>query len=319
MTVIMGVNLSDRIYIAGDSRVSTVALDPEGHETVSFKHDNMLKVESLKKSGGVLVASAGDAEFAAYVLARLKKAGFYGAGVAVMREEIETFLREAANDFYAKRYTSAAFIFAGPDKSKNKTIVGKDLLPLIKAYGGKEDGNSGNLKEVIVKGLQSKGDGVPNPYPELPTNNTMLFAARVSPSGVEIEDTKWGEFLIYGPKGVVKDDVPGKVIGQLEFDQDAGNVQHDTLLITALIHDLAASKRLGTVGGCVVVLSAASDGNTYVMDGDVYAQDMTTGVTSVVNRFEVLNNKFYRKDIKGTRYRLRPVSELDFSDGRLLI
>lgn len=314
MTVIFGVNLSDRLYIAGDSRLSRL-VSREGQEIIEVVHDNMQKVEPLKGSSGVVIASAGNANFAKYILKSLASQPFLRGGIVSVRAEIEDWVRQATDQYLSKGNSisemHAAFIIGGADKHSKKVIHGKDLLPLIKAYGGKEDGNSGHLKKVIADGLMSKGIDVPNPDPELPVNNTILFGLVISSKGIDVVDTKWGEYLIYGPPGLKKDDVPTSFVGNLEFDEKSGDVQHDISITVGLIHTLADTRALASVGGVVVTMMVASDQSIVIMEGDIYSWKDGESSAKLINRLKTAmgSRRLYRLESDGSLRKLIPVSE----------
>src|SRR3990167_8407254 len=206
MSVIFGVNLSDRLYIAGDSRLSQKKVKG-GVESVIFVHDNMQKVENIRYSQQVVVASAGDAKFANFILTKLFKEEFTKGGIISIRSNIEEWIRQKTDEWLRQQnpYPLNAFIIGGADPSNKKKIYGKDLMALITKYTAGQ--GSGSLKGVIYDALMAKPN-IPNPEPILNIADTVMFAVEVDQEGVRVIDSKWGEFLIYGPKGLIKSDVP---------------------------------------------------------------------------------------------------------------
>ena len=65
MSVILGLNLSDRIYLLADSRVS---YEDKATKKTVVKHDNMMKIEPLEELDACVIASAGDAKFAQFII-----------------------------------------------------------------------------------------------------------------------------------------------------------------------------------------------------------------------------------------------------------
>ncbi len=309
MTVIFGVNLSDRIYIAGDSRLSALNTDSRGNEQILFKHDDMLKVEPIIRGKGSVIASAGDARFARFVLKRLYQQQFVQQGAKSIREHIQAWVGPIVNEYFCQfGNSSVTFLIGGADDTAQKKLIGMDIKNFIQEYLGHQDG-SGSIKKVIVDGIQAKGLGVPNPEPVLPIANTLLFSIEITPREINICDTKWGEYLIYGPRGLNHGDVNRQNIASLEFSNDAGEVAQDTMIINAIIHDLATSKDLATVGGCVVVMMAFSDNTVYFVDGDIYAYNHDDGVTRSLNKFRIVDGRYFRLDERNTMHRLHKVSE----------
>lgn len=320
MTVIVGVNLCDRIYIAGDSRSSNVTTKQDGSEVVEVKHDNMLKVERIEDAHNTMVASAGDAKFAKHILNKLAKADFRKEGIASIRNNIYDWLLPIAEQYFENGYSAATLIFAGSDPSKNKVIDGKRIGTLMTEYNFGKDGATGQLKKPLYDGIMSKGYNVPNPTPELPVSNTMLFSVRVSQTGVTIDDTEWGQYLIYGPKGLVKEDVPSNFVGNLEYNNQAGNPEFDTGQMVTLVHVTARSKQLDSVGGCVVVIGCMHDNANICYTGDITIHNPDTG-ERVRNRLRIVADTFYRVDENGSQHKLIRVSDYkpEHTGGRLLI
>lgn len=140
MTVIVGVNLCDRIYVAGDSRISTVVTKQDGSTEVFVDHNNMLKVEGIKNAHNTIVASAGDAKFAKHILNKLAKAAFIDGGAAGIRANIKDWLLPIAEEYFKSEFASTTFIFAGSDPSKNKVVDGQRINSLMTDYNFGKDG-----------------------------------------------------------------------------------------------------------------------------------------------------------------------------------
>jgi hypothetical protein len=308
MSVIFGVNLSDRVYIAGDSRISDLVME-NGVEYVVPKSDNILKVDLIKGDGGCALACAGDAKFASFLLKDFFRQEFSKGGIISIRSGIEEWAKKKTHNYFSKNtYTSANFLFAGSDKENKKIIPAKRIFTLAKSY--LKEGQQGVIKPHLATALErhaDMNDDRTNGDFALDINNTSLFAVKINKNGIEIIDTVFGEFLLFGPEGLVKEDLRERYIGQLEFSSSAGEISHDIGLIIVVLDDLAKNKQLDSVGGCVVPIGAFSDGNAYFTDGDLNKINTKTGVLEVVNRFRVRGGTFYRVDQRGTWYKMTKV------------
>ncbi|MDB5186342.1 MAG: hypothetical protein JWL85_865, partial [Candidatus Saccharibacteria bacterium] len=271
MTVIVGVNLSDKIYLAGDSRLSYM----KDGQTYT-RHDNMQKVENILNSANISVACAGDAQFSQYILKRLAKEDFCKDNINAFRDAIYDWMLQSADRYFSSTgYTSATFMFAGSDQSKKKAVTGERIIELAKAYTG----GKGMIK--VNDALQSAfkvGEKIPKGERKLTVADTKLFSVQVGRDGVTITDTEWGEFLIYGPEGLATDDIQPKDIGAFEFDPNFQNngsgAGNDQAMLNAFIYAQAEKHNLSSVGGSVVCFSNNHDGTTTFITGEVFMVPM---------------------------------------------
>lgn len=322
MTVIFGVNLSDRVYLAGDSRISDLLVDKDGQEHAVPKSDNILKVDLVKGNSGVALACAGDAKFAAYILNALYREAFSKNGVMSIRDNVEEWAKLKAHEYFTRnKYTSATFIFAGSDRSRQKEISASRVLTLAKSY--LSDGRQGSMKSHLAKALENhadKHDGkVGLEKMVLPVADTVLFSMKIGKSGVEIEDTVFGQFLLYGPRGLIKEDIEERHIGQLEYATSNGDITQDIILIMAMLHELAENKQLVSVGGCIIPIGAFHDGNAYFIDGELRRMDKNSGKVEVINAYFRRGSDFYRVDENGAWRKMIRVADYRGADDQLHI
>jgi hypothetical protein len=322
MTVIFGVNLSDRVYIAGDSRISDIVRSADGRETVIPKSDNILKVDLVKGDGGVALACAGDAKFAAYLINNLYKQEFSKRGIRSIRVAIEEWARFAAHEYFLhNQYTAATLILAGSDTSQKKKVAVNRILSFARPY--LEAGERGAMKRHLVEALEKyadkHGDRVTSAETELNISDTVLFSIKLNRRGIEIVDTVFGEFLLYGPEGVIKDDIEERHIGRLEYALNS-DIKQDIITIIAMLHQLVESKGLESVGGCIIPIGAFHDGMAYFIDGQIQRQDRLTGRVETINAFYRRGGNFYRDDERGSwRKMIRVADYTPIANGGLYI
>lgn len=314
MTVIVGINLSDRIYVAGDSRLS---YEVDGQQYV--RHDNMRKVENVPNSKNITVASAGNARMAQFILNRLGKANFTKDGIAVFRDEIKEWLKPVVDEYFtANGFSRVTFIFAGSDPKSTKKVSSEKVYALASAYTGGQG---------IIKANPHLGKAIVGPRPKQDTllnlkiADTKLFSVEIGPGLLEITDANYGDMLMYGPPGLVKEDIKQEHIASFEFDphmhDNGSGAGNDIALLNAFIYSQAEKHKLGSVGGSVVVFSNEHDGKSTIITGSVYSvpidkldeAKLQGGMPADhISSITISGDTFYRVDGR-TRYKLIPVSE----------
>lgn len=321
MTMILGVNLSDKFYLSGDTRLSY-----RDSDEIYVRHDNMQKVEHLAGKGltQVLVAMAGDAAFASHITKLLRKEEFARDGIASIRNSVEEWLRPVVDDYFTQNgFTNATFIFGGTDPGAKKIINGLRWRELANAYTG---GKGPILVRNGLLGVTAPGKKIPDGDVELEINDTKLFAVSISQAkGIEIVDTKWGDVLLFGQSaGVIREEITQKEIGELEFGVNpTGHSQSDqaNAITIAMMTSLARKHNLESVGGAVLTMEHDHNGNTFIITGRgmMYSieelEKLKPGESLEpldINEIAIENNHFYRVE-HGTKHRLIPVSEYRLS------
>lgn len=312
MTVIMGINLSDRICLIADSRVS--GKDPATGEYIT-KHDNMMKIEELKNVPGVMIASAGDARLAQLVIKELEKV-FRGKGMVEVRNGIKGVLLKVGEEYgKLNRHAHANFLIAGVDTTAKKTINKARFNQIIFSEHVKEMGG-GSVRNHLMDALKQTQEG--DEVLTLPTEKTVLFSVSLDMnSGVDIKDSEWGDVLVSGPSKVSKEDVGDKEIAKLEFggpggDDFMGFVEHDGLLSVAIAITMTRKHDWLTVGGAYVPIQVYSNGSAVALPRRSFSYDPETQLTEEINAYAIENGRFYRVDTSGAKHRLTKVSELKY-------
>lgn len=310
MTVIMGVNLCDRICLIADSRVSS-RNELTGKFTV--KHDNMLKIEAINSMKGVAVASAGDARFAKHILKALNR-DFSGKKVGELRRDIEQWLYKIGGEYgNINSKAHANFLIAGVDDTERKKVNKAKLNSILFGPHMKEIG-SGSMRHSLFQGLDNAKSG--DELLELPVNNTVLFSVEVDlQKGLNIKDSEWGDMLVSGPSALAKEAVSEKDFTKLEFgapttNDSVGHIEHDSILMVAIASSLARTHNWLTVGGSYIPMHLYSNMSLVNLPRRIVSYDPTTNTFEEISAHIVENGKFYRLDQKGTKYRLELVSEL---------
>lgn len=313
MTVIMGINLSDRLYIAGDTRVSK----KEGDKIVP-QHDNVQKVEHLKN--GIVIASAGHAGLAKHILNRLRKATFVSIGIDATRRDIEEWIKPVADWYWQKQGkadTHATFIIGGKSSARKRILDKKLLNEMQNSIFNDEEARRQTLgmNSSLFSALANTPGDVDRVT--LATNDLVMFAISVDYRGVSIQDTGWGEHLLFGSPGLIKEDVKPVHIARLEFMNHSKDSDNGMMLITAYFSDMVKSRKLEGVGSTVLAASVQS-AQSYLMTGTVYAIDESSNPSqpftiNEVSSIEVIDDVIYRVE-HGAKYPLTPVSNYESDD-----
>lgn len=325
MTVIIGLNLSHRSLLAGDTRLS---YEKDGSYYV--RHDNLQKVELIGGEPPITVACAGNAHFARYIIERLKREPVLNGGISSFKAAARDHIGPIAHEYFAQfGYDRAevTLMFAGSDPDINKIVEGQQFIDMANAY---VNGEHGKVQGVIrvntaLQDAFPPGQQIEPGERELNINNTDLFAVEISQHRFDITPSHWGQFLIYGPEGLVRSDIEPKDTAFFEFGEDTFDngmgVGNDFTLMTAFISAQATKYNLSTVGGSVVVYENNFDGTCRPLDGKVLAADRPQIVPNgpryqqlrpeVINAIDASNpGQLYREE-HGTRYKLKPISKYE--------
>ena len=310
MTVIMGINLSDRVCLVADSRVSE---KDESTGVFKPKHDNMMKIEPLRDTRGAMVASAGNAALARRVLKALNSE-YKGKTIVDIRNGIEGTLRRIGEEYGAiDRFAHANFLIAGVDENTYK-VIDKERFNVIATGEYMQSNSNASVGWHFVDALQSTAEDGDELV--LPLANTMLFSVSLDmAAGVDIKDSQWGDALVLGPSETTLEDVGDDEIAKLEFDNASeGDLQaraeRDGMLSVAFASTMTRKYDWLTVGGAYVPIQVLHTGHVVTLPRKFMSYDPVTGDVEEVSAHYMENGKFYRMDENGAKHRLYLVSEL---------
>lgn len=342
MSLIFGINLSDRIYLSADTRLTIE--NPDG--TREYK-DNTIKI--IPFPSPIAVATAGKTKAARIILQKLLESEKDTAlSIRALRASILNKITPIVDELLASGFTyeqlRVCFLFGGLNKNAKKKVAGgKKLIELVGECQNLEKqsddrlitklldqnfqgdrsliasalaNSQQNLKDVHFQALKNQkvdADGM------LTTDvaDSHIFAILINPPNAPvIEDAEWGEFLAYGPR-ITKNQIPKNAFCKLEF-KSSGKVNIDHALLTAIIETTARDYNLNTVGGSIfsVVISEKGGG---ALTGEVNSINMDTGGKTKLSKITSDGNGvFYTENSQGEKQRLIPfieLSEESFSAG----
>lgn len=342
MSLIFGINLSDRIYLSADTRLTIE--NPDG---IREYKDNTIKI--IPFPSPIAVAIAGKTKAARIILQRLLESEKDTAlSIRTLRANILNKITPIVGELLTSGFTyeqlRVCFLFGGLNKNAKKKVAGgKKLIKLVgecqnlekqsdeglitklldKSFRGDHSlianalaNNQQNLKDVHFQALKNQkvdADGT------VTTNvvDSHIFAVLINPPNAPIiEDAEWGEFLAYGPK-ITKSQISKNAFCKLEF-KSSGRINIDHALLTAIIETTAREYKLDTVGGSIfsVVISEKGGG---ALTGEVNSINMDTGEKAKLSKITSDGNwVFYSETPQGEKQKLIPFTELnktDFSTG----
>ena len=316
MSLIFGVSLCDRVYLVADTRVSYFK---PGYAQPIVAGDNINKIEVLDDDG-IIVAVAGSVGLSKYLINKLKKEDIVKHGINNLRENILDWIRINIDQYLKKRpHASACLLFGGIDRTKRKKINGKRFIELVGEFQNLSDVRL-NMKEALWNGI-SATENNPNPNPELPTPDSRVFAVLIDTKkpSLEIEDSEWGDFLVYGPNGFRKEKLSKKFFGQLEFEIGCGELNHDRFVLTQLMKNTERDNGFQTVGGATVYYFVDEKIGSGLITGHVFEGVVGSSEITLLTDTDVINGKLHCKDATGQYVPLIPFFEYLTNDGEYSI
>ena len=287
----MGLNLSDRLYIAGDTRVT--------HSDGTHSDDVLKLVPLLDRSifpdNEIGMAVAGNVAIATFFKEKISeglRCGSLSPDIRKFREEIKPFLEQSIVDWVnsGKPYVNCCILFGGVFKGRRKNVnliklqelvkdfkdsIGKDNVNLIKAEESLKDDPifkilDQKIKEGTGKGAMSHIEESRIPYVpkeiedainsgsgEINYPDSLIFSTRVEVSSktVLIESAEWGEFLAYGDR-VKKENISSGLLANLElyYARKKGEFIMGAAILTSTILDYASDFEIRSIGGTVIIM-----------------------------------------------------------------
>ena len=337
MSLIFGINLSDRIYLSADTRLTIEKSD----KTKEYK-DNIIKI--IPFPSPIAVAVAGKTKAARFIVQRLlKDEKSLELSIRSLRENILEKIGPIVDELLSLNFSyeqaRVCLLFGGLNKSDRKKVAGgKKLIELVgecqnlekksderlmtklldKNFHGNRNlvanaliNSQQNLKDVHFRALMNqKVDEEGMVMTDVVDSH--VFAVLLNPPNPPvIEDAEWGEFLAYGSI-IKKEKIPKNVFCKLEF-KSSGKVNIDHALLTAVVESTAREYKLDTVGGSIFSIVIIEKGGG-ALTGEVNSVSLETGRQSRISKI-ISDGKgvFYTESPHGERHRLVPFTELDES------
>lgn len=311
----MGLNLSDKVYLAADTRVTF------GDGSTC---DDGLKILPLldrmyHKKNSMSLAIAGDIAVATFLHEKVSKAlnsGQLPPDIRELYKVIEVFIRDALTEWPDKSSGQlTCLLFSGIWTEREKPVDAEKLRLLEAHYANKVKDGEANKKELArlvevdptwkminekmkkESGMSALENMAKSDIPAIPTYiqdaltkgsssipempDSLIFAAMIDPStgSIDMEKAEWGEFLAYGDS-VRKEDLPQEILATLEFSPGKEkNMKHllEGAIMSITILDIARKNNIKSIGGTVIIVFADKDGEE-IMGKDIVFREKNTGV-----------------------------------------
>lgn len=334
MTLILGINLSDRLYLATDTQVTNIGFD--GKHTKGI--DNQLKSENISQH--IMVACSGNGKMASFLVCKIKQ-NYPGWGIRELRKNIESFINPFVDEFFIEgnKLTSKVTItFAGIDFGNNKKISferyfnftkqfqkdkqskidteyrNKDLSNLNREellfFTNRAENSQMGMKDVIFKALKSKKVQIKDL--ELQVPDSHIFQLRIDRSApfneqIKVKDCNYGEWIVSGSVEKVSD-ISQELMMDLEFNKKSGNLDHDSLCMAIAVAD----KFSDTIGGSVITSMINKDG-CFVFTNTLmrFGKTLNTPSKTIYNVF-LKNGILHKKTKRGLFIEFRKLTEQNY-------
>ena len=305
MSLIFGINLSDRIYLSGDTRLT----QKQGDVIKEIK-DRIIKVTPF--TDDIAAVFAGDAKMSAFVSQKLAEMIKPGVDIRTLRTNIETFLAPTVSEYWENKEAKAsmAVIFGGLNRTtKKKPITAKQIYDLAMVQSKANPGNSFNLKPELFNSI-ARQMGQPLRYPE--ASDSHVFSVQVYPPNIlTIQDADWGEYLAYGAGGITKNKLDPSVVSRIEFGGAEGQ---DNAMIAAILGDVVYRTQEPTIGGTFFT-HVIHDNVSGAVLGRIFRININTMQEEIVSEVAITDGKLYGRCADGTMELLTLLHQYkDFGD-----
>jgi hypothetical protein len=289
MSLIFGLNLSDRIYLSGDTRLTQKTGD-----TITETKDKIIK--STPFTQDIAAVFAGNAAMAAFVSKELIEIIKPGLDIRTFRADIESYLAPVINKYWEDNgaKTSMAIIFGGLNRNAaKKPLTPKQVYDLAMALNEAEPGASMNMKPAMFRDVMRK-EGEDLRYPE--SVDSHVFSVQIfPPNGFVVQDAEWGEYLAHGAGGITKENLDPSITARVEFGGAAGQ---DNAMISAVLNDVVYRTKEPTIGGAFFTLIVNEEITGAVL-GRIVRINVDTKEAHIVSEIIEQNGSLYSRNASG--------------------
>lgn len=320
MTLVLAINLSDRLYLAADTQVTQRKTDG----TSIRGHDMQLKCEVL--SAHLMVGCAGNAKMAAFLVREVLKTGVCNLGIRDFEIELKKILPRIVGEFllqgasYNESY--AILTFAGMDFGKHKIIDVKKYITLAKRFQDVKKqridstfqkkplqaftqdelsifwimarNSQMGMKDIILRGL--KKYGVKEGKIEIPITDGHVFQVRIDCAAKDekilFEDYAWGDWAVSG--AVVPKEIPEELMLNLDFSMAGGSFEKDNYNLSIAI----TSNFSKYIGGCVTSFLINPEG-IFTITQSFMRRRVDSQQTEILYEVALINGRIHKKTSQG--------------------
>ena len=279
MSFITGINLSDRVLLSADTRLTFKLGKSQKYLDIFFK------IKPLSQE--IAVAVAGDAKMASFIVKGILASDINRENIREFRNGIEKLTKELVDSYqikYKKFGEDVCFIFAGINRRTRKVIDVKKYVKITKEFQ-KGTGVPMSMKDVIFKGFKEGK----NKFIEIQAPDSQVFCVKVSPKNFTIEDVEWGKFVAYGA-GLTKENLPKRFLGQFEVAAKSGDFGNNKMWLDVFMKDTAERNQRSVIGGGITSMMI-SDKISGLLCGETWQLDPKTGINRIFSATKIINKK----------------------------
>ncbi len=274
MTLILGTNLSDRVLLGADTRVS---------KSDGSKDDHVIKIIPLYGNNvagrddgfgtKTSLAVAGSVDFCSFLYKNIDAAlgtnqlmgdirSLHATALDLVRGHVDTWLKNGGG------HRNACLLFGGVIPTKTKDIPPKQIQNLLSNFGSTSVEQERKLveienlittdpvwKAINEKVMQDAGSTAIDIFkmgqiPKIPERleqilegktskvrpDSLVFAILIDTKrgAFDVQKADWGELLAFGTNGITKNYIPTELLSKLEF-QSGKEKNQLNLMETAMI------------------------------------------------------------------------------------
>lgn len=279
MSFIIGINLSDRVLLSSDTRLTFKAARAQKYL------DTLFKIKPFSQEIAVVVA--GSTKMASFIVKGILASDINKKNIREFRSNIDNLIRELTDKYqvkYKKFYENVCFIFAGINRKAKKIIDFKRYVEIIKEFQNKTNASM-NMKDVIFRALkEGKNDLIKIQAPD-----SHVFCVRISPKKFIIEDVEWGEFVAYGA-GLTKENLPKRFFGQFETAINSGDYGNNKMWLDIFIKNIAEKNKETVIGGGITSMMI-NDKDSGLLLGETWRLNIRTGVREIFSATKIIDKK----------------------------
>lgn len=304
MSLILGLNLPQYIYLVSDTRLTLKK--ENGNE---YK-DNFSKFYSFNNFSVVV---AGNAHLANFILKKIGESNLINYEFKTFEERIDEKIKSILSDYLSVggEYASTYLIFAGFDKSAKKQInssqYGKTLANTF-IPGQKQMINKEIIQKLVEAGVRNgpgdkKGEkGVigsieKDTILEIDFPYSSIITVEVNlPNEPIIKKVDCYKYVMKAPGGLNESNLPKELAYKLEKQQSVSEtgeetIQAQSVALMAWIIKIIEDNKLETVGGEIMVNMITPEG-AIIMTGVMTSLNIKTKEIKKVSEIEVCEGQF---------------------------
>lgn len=157
MTMILGLNLSDRVYLAADTRVTMSNGTHEDHVLKIMPLVESPSLEPCEMPNSINLAVAGDVRFSTYFYEQiyaLIKSGGLSSDIRILSKQLDQARIETLLGDWVSRYTNpfgrrCCLLFAGQSIERSKILPRAKLDDLLRIYSEEQEKGRANRHQIV--------------------------------------------------------------------------------------------------------------------------------------------------------------------------